>query len=120
VDFLVFLIALIILVFLLEKVINKLLGVKRKKISETSGRNIDQWRRGIIVIIALCTLPFVVWNSISIKWFWIPYLILLLGSESFMEWKYIKDSKQYITTLIFLVLGLIIMCNVEYILSTLD
>ncbi|MFC0418506.1 DUF4181 domain-containing protein [Cytobacillus solani] len=58
-------------------------------------------------------------SSISLKWFWIVYLTFLSGSQSFMEWKYIKNSKQYITTLIFLILGLIIIYNIEHIFSIL-
>lgn len=112
-----FLIVLIIIAFILEKVINKFLGVKRKSISETSGKIVDRWRRGAIVVIFICTLPFVIAkNYTSIKWFWILYLILLLGSETFMEWKYIKNSKQYISTLIFLILGLIFIYYLEYLL----
>ncbi|MED3573681.1 DUF4181 domain-containing protein [Cytobacillus praedii] len=118
--FFVFLIVLIILAFLLEKVLNKLFGVQRIKLSETTAKNVDRWRRGIIVGICLCSFPFIINSIISIKWFWIVFLILSSGSESLLEWIYIKNSKQYITTLIFLILGLIIIYNVEHILSILS
>ncbi len=35
--------AIILLLFPLEKVLYKLLGVEKKKISDTSGKNIDRW-----------------------------------------------------------------------------
>lgn len=47
------------------------------------------------------------------KWYWIIYLILLLGFQSILEWKFLKNSKQYITTLIFLIFGVIIIYNIE-------
>jgi hypothetical protein len=120
VGFLVVIIVLIILLFLLEKIINKLLGVEKKKISETSGKNVDRWGRGIILVIFLCTLPFVITKDINVMmWYWILYLILLLGFQSILEWKYLKNSKQYVTTLIFLMLSVIIMYNIEYFLQLL-
>ncbi|MDP1422112.1 DUF4181 domain-containing protein [Peribacillus simplex] len=114
----VLIIVLVIFVFLLEKIINKLLVVKKKKISETSGKNVDRWGRGIILVIFLCTIPFVITKDTNVmKWYWILYLILLLGFQSILEWKYLKNSKQYITTLIFLMLSVSIMYNFEYFLQ---
>lgn len=121
VGFWVLIIALVIWVFLLEKIINKLLGVEKQKISETSGKKVDRWGRGIILVIFLCTLPFVISNDINImKWYWILYFVLLLGLQSILEWKFLKNSKQYVTTLIFLMLSIIIFYNIEYFAQLLD
>ncbi len=100
--------------FLLEKIINKLLGVEKKKVSETSGKKVDRWGRGIILVIFLCTIPFFTLNTDGMKWYWIFYFIVLFGFQSILEWKYLKNSKQHVTTLIFLMLGVIIMYNIEY------
>ncbi|KQU19443.1 hypothetical protein ASG65_23890 [Bacillus sp. Leaf13] len=107
----VFIIVFIILGILLEKTINKLLGVEKKKISGTSGKIVDQWGRGVILVIFLCTFPSVSTNDMN--WLLILYFFLLLGFQSILEWKYLKNSKQYVTTLIFLILGVIIMYNIE-------
>ncbi|MGE8081612.1 DUF4181 domain-containing protein [Peribacillus loiseleuriae] len=110
-----FIIVLIILVILLEKIINKLLRVEKKKISQTSGKNVDRWGRGIILILFLCTLPFFITGETSfIKWYWILYLIVLLGFQSILEWKYLKNSKQYVATLIILIIFVILLYNIEY------
>jgi dipeptide/tripeptide permease len=115
VGFWVLIIVFAILVFLLDKILNKLLGIEKKKISETSGRKIDRWGRGIILVIFLCTLPFVITQDTNvIKWYWILYVILVMGFQSILEWKYLKDSKQHVTTLIFLMLSVIILYNIEY------
>ncbi|NYF23398.1 DUF4181 domain-containing protein [Sporosarcina sp. JAI121] len=111
--FWVFIIVLVIS-FLLDKILNKLLGIEKRKISETSGRKIDRWGRGIILVIFLCTLPFVVTQDTNVmKWYWILYIIVLLGFQSILEWKYLKDSKQHVTTLIYLLLSVIIMYNID-------
>ena len=115
VGFLFFIVLVILMILLIEKVIFKLFGVEKKRISETSGKNIDRWGNGIILVIFLCTLPFVIEKDINVmKWYWILYFILSLGFQSVMEWKYLKNSKQYVTTLIFLMLSVIIMFNIEY------
>jgi Domain of unknown function (DUF4181) len=113
---LVFIIILFILFFLLEKVVNKLLGVKRQKISETPGKKIDRWGRGITTVILICiAIPYFIINSnISWKWYFILLLIFTLGFQAILEWKYIKNSRQYASTLITLIVGLIFMFNIEF------
>ena len=108
-------IILIILMLFLEKILNKIIGVEKKRISETSGKSVERWGRGIILVIFLIALPFVVsMDTNIIKWYLIVYFFLLLGFQSILEWKYLKNSKQYITTLVFLIIGLIVMYNLEY------
>lgn len=116
---LVFLIILIILVFFLEKIINKLLHVEKKKISETPGKKLDRWGRGIILFIFLFTLPFIIFGDSTnfIKWYWIIYLTVLMGFQAFLEWKYLKNSKQYVNTIFFMILTGIIIFNIEYLLT---
>lgn len=116
---LVFLIILIILVFFLDEIINKLLHVEKKKISETTGKKLNRWGRGIILFIFLFTLPFVIFGDSTnfIKWYWIIYLTVLMGFQAFLEWKYLKNSKQYVTTIIFMILTAIIIFNIEYLLT---
>ncbi|MEH7545463.1 MULTISPECIES: DUF4181 domain-containing protein [Bacillaceae] len=37
-----------------------------------------------------------------------------MSFQSILEWKYLKNSKQFVTTLIFLILSVIIMYNIGY------
>lgn len=119
---LAFLFVSLILVFLLEKIINKLLGIKHKeKISETAGKNVDRWGRGIILVIFLCSLPFFIEQEASVmKWYYILFFISLWGFQAILEWKYLKNSKQYVSTLIFLVLVVVYFYNIENFLTLLD
>lgn len=119
--FLVFFIIIVILGFVLEKIIYKLLHVEKKKISETSGKNVDRWGRGLILVMFLCTLPFVVAQDTTnvLKWYWILYITILLGLQAILEWKYLKNSKQYVATFIFIILSVTLMYNIEYFLQLL-
>lgn len=113
--FWILIIVLVILMFLVEKIVNKFLGIEKKRVSETSGKNVDRWGKGIILVIFLCALPFVVTQDTNfIKLTWILYIIVLLGFQSILEWKYLKNSKQYVTTLIFLVLCVVFLYYLEY------
>ena len=113
---LVFIIILFILFFLLEKIVNRLLGVKRQKISETPGKKIDRWGRGITAVIFFCiAIPYFIINSnISWKWYFILLLIFTIGFQAILEWKYIKNSRQYASTLIILIVSLIFLFNIEF------
>ena len=114
-EFLGSLIVIAIFMFLISKITNKLLGVKERQISETPGKNIERWGRGIIFVILLCTTPFVNnHDSNEVRWYLGLYPVLFFGFQSILEWKYIKNSKQYLTTIIFLMFFLIIIFNVEY------
>ncbi|MEJ8767213.1 MULTISPECIES: DUF4181 domain-containing protein [Oceanobacillus] len=47
------------------------------------------------------------------KGFFILYMIILIDFQAFLEWKYLKNSKQYITTVIILVLAVLFIYNLE-------
>jgi hypothetical protein len=105
----------IILFLQFEKLLRKWLGVEKRNIAETSGKNVERRGRGIILLIFLFTLPIVITEEgEGLKWYWIFYLMVSLGFQSFVEWKYLKDSKEYVITLIFLLLCIIIMYNINY------
>ena len=112
--YLVFVTLIFLIGFLIEKGILKSFVGEKKKISETPGKSILRWGRGIILAVALCSLPFFNAKDINLKWYWILYFILLYVFESVIEWKYIKNSKQYVITLFYLLLIIIIFYNIDY------
>ncbi|MCP3029008.1 DUF4181 domain-containing protein [Halobacillus sp. A5] len=114
-EFVAFLIVLIAMMFVTEKITNKILRVEKVRISETSGKNLDRWGRGIILLVFIITLWFVIdLNSDAlIKYYLMAYLAIILGFQAIMEFTFIKDSKQYISTMIILLMSLIIMYNVD-------
>lgn len=112
-----FVIIFIILSVFIERVIRKRLGVEKQRISETAGKNVDRWGRGIILVTFLATLPYFIEKEDEIvKWYWIFYYVILMGFQALIQWKYLKNSKEYIITLIFLVLGIIFLFSVDSVL----
>ncbi|RKQ29347.1 DUF4181 domain-containing protein [Oceanobacillus halophilus] len=92
-------------------IMNKLLGVNVQKIAETPGKKADLWGQRFFMVLFLCSLPF--FELSRLKWYLIIFSSLLLGFQSFLEWKYMKDPKQYITTLVFWGVLLIILFNFD-------
>lgn len=113
--FVVFLIILLILYSLLEKIVNKALGVQKEKLSETPGKNIDRWGRSIIIVTFIILLSPL--NSIHINVILMLYWLTLLGFQAILEYIYIKDSKQYLSTIILLLAGLFIIFVGTYFLN---
>lgn len=95
-----------IFIFLLEKGINKLLGVERKKLSETSGKRVDRSGNVVIGILSMVAIPFLVHEPSFFLWHFILIWIVAYGFKAIMEWKYVKNSKQYVATLILLIIGI--------------
>ena len=89
--------------FGLEFALKKWLKIEKVKISETEGKNIDRWGQGIILVVALCFLPFMLSGSPwHMLWFWIIYWIVFSFFQASLQWKYAKESREYILTLVYL------------------
>ncbi|GIP22888.1 DUF4181 domain-containing protein [Paenibacillus sp. J22TS3] len=41
----------------------------------------------------------------TLKWFFILFITIAYGFRSFIDWKYLRDSKEYMVSLIVLILG---------------
>ncbi|WP_345240357.1 DUF4181 domain-containing protein [Pontibacillus salipaludis] len=121
-NFIALLLVLSILVFMVEKITNKILRVEKVKLSETSGKNIDRFGRGVILLIFVTTLWFVLKNDSTMitKLYFMTYITFLFGFQAIMEFIFIKGSKQYISTVVLLVITLIIMYNLTEIFFWID
>ena len=101
-------IILVLTLFLLEKAFNQFFHVKKKKLAETAGKRIDRIGRLILTILCLAALPLFFIHEATftqIKWYLIFFVTIFAGFQLFMEWKYIKGSKQYLTTLLLFIIG---------------
>lgn len=104
-EFIVFIIILFFLLYVVEKGLTKWLGIEKMNVSETPGKNVNRWGKGILFVLFVFTYSFFISKGKNVMiWFWIIFLTLSMGFQSFVEWKYLKPSKQYIITLSFLVL----------------
>lgn len=93
-----FIIAFVSVLYFGEKMLIKWLDVEKQHVSETKGRRVDRWGKGLIVAGFLCVLPFVVDNDLFFI-YWMVYFTVLYGFQAILEWKYLKNSKQYVVTL---------------------
>jgi hypothetical protein len=100
---------LVILLAVLAPLLRKWIVGTDRYIDETDGRRVDFWGRIILVIIFLVLLFFVVDTSDEtiVKWFFIIALTITTAFQSIIEWKYLKNSKEFVVTLILWVIGLI-------------
>ncbi|ASK63904.1 hypothetical protein CFK37_17950 [Virgibacillus phasianinus] len=100
---------LVVFILVANFLLNKLfLGRKKKEISETLGKNVHRWGMVIIGVISIYFLfSLDIFNENVMKWFWLSFIIIAQSFQSFMEWKFLKGSKQYVVSLIVLMLGLI-------------
>lgn len=113
-EFIATVIGLLILLFVIEKIINKILSVEKKKISETSGRRINRWGQTVLFIILLFLLWFMIESSdIQSMFYFTVYLALLFGYQAVMEFIFIKRSRQYISTAILLIIVLVVVFNLN-------
>ena len=114
--FLVFLIVFGILVFLMERLLTKLLRIKKQKISDTPGKKIYSWGKVCILILFLCSLPFVVNSENQYAFAGVIMLNIILNFlfDAFMEWKYLKNSKQYVVTLVYIAMLIVLFSNMRY------
>ncbi|WP_208588687.1 DUF4181 domain-containing protein [Gracilibacillus suaedae] len=114
-EFIITVIGLLILLFVVEKITNKILSVEQRKISETSGKSIDRWGQTILFIVFLIMLWFAIDSSDFLLLFYVMiYLALYFGFQAIIEFIYIKESRQYISTIVVLILILGVMYNLDH------
>lgn len=87
--------------FILRLMIN---GDETKELSE-DGKAINLWGKVILSAVAIIIAIYMNYNGQSLKWFWLILIIAAFGFQAFVDWKYLKNSKQYIVSLIVLVMG---------------
>ena len=96
------LIVLALVAISIENQVEKFLGVKRREISETPGKRVQRWGRTIIVVVFIFSYfsSTVQESDVLLNTNWFVLIVTLMGFQVILEWKYLKESKQYITTLI--------------------
>ena len=104
----VILIVLALVAVSIENQVEKFLGVKRREISETPGKIVQRWGITIIVVIFIFSYfsATIQESDVLLYNHWFVLIVTLKGYQVILEWKYLKGSKQYITTLISLILML--------------
>lgn len=93
--------------FVVDRFLTQILRIKKRRVSETAGKKIEQWGNGIIVLVYLVTLWLVPDQSDGLRIIHLlGSLALLLGFKASLEFIYLKVSRQYILTAILLLINL--------------
>ena len=106
----IFLLVIIILLFiLLELILRRTLKIEKKHISETEGKKVYRIGIFIITVITICFIPIVVTKErVYMALFLFLFFIARFGFELFVEWKYMRESREYLITLANMVLVMIV------------
>ncbi|MFD9627257.1 DUF4181 domain-containing protein [Peribacillus muralis] len=101
------------LMIFIDKIVRKWVGLEKKKVSETPGKNIDRWGRGIILVIYLCTLPFIIEEPKHMKLIFLCYFTVIFGFQLIMEKTYLKN-KEYLFTLANILILLVLLYYIDH------
>lgn len=98
-----------IVMFIVDRFLTQILGIQKRRVSETAGKRIEQWGNGIIFLVYLITLWFAIGQSDDVRIIHLlGNLALLLGFKASLEFIYLKASRQYILTAILLLVDLFV------------
>ncbi|MDM5333810.1 DUF4181 domain-containing protein [Ureibacillus composti] len=102
-------IIIILLFILLELILRRTLKIEKKDISETEGKKVYRIGIFIITVVTICFIPIVVTkDTFYMTLFLFLFFIIRFGFELFVEWKYMRESREYLITLANMVLVIIV------------
>ncbi|MGO4348772.1 DUF4181 domain-containing protein [Paenibacillus sp. MCAF9] len=81
-----------------------IVGTAKKETSD-KGKKVSMWGMIIAAIIAAANIIFIDLEGNALKWFCMVFIFIIAGFQSFVDWKFLKGSKEYIVTLLVLVIG---------------
>jgi hypothetical protein len=87
-----------------------------KRVSETDGEYIDRWGSGIIGVTALVLYFFVLEdnNYEVMKGFILFLIIIVLGFQSLLEWKYL-EGKKHVASMILLIVSVVAVVGIFHV-----
>ncbi|MGO4693046.1 DUF4181 domain-containing protein [Paenibacillus sp. 2TAB26] len=81
-----------------------IVGTAKKETSD-KGKRVSMWGMTIAALIATAIIIFIDLEGNALKWFCMLFIFIVAGFQSFVDWKFLKGSKEYIVTLLVLVIG---------------
>ncbi|RCX21440.1 uncharacterized protein DUF4181 [Fontibacillus phaseoli] len=88
-----------------------IVGLDKRELPE-EGKEVNIWGKIILALVGIIVFIVIAFavgmDSLAMKWFWMLFVILTVGFQSFIDWKYQRESRQYIVSLIVLVLGIVL------------
>lgn len=81
---------------------------RRKNVFQTNGKFLYIIGLMILAVIGFSSLMYLdLLNTDAMKWYWLGLLVIVMGFHILMEWIFIKGSKEYVVSLISLLVGVV-------------
>ncbi|ART77075.1 hypothetical protein B4U37_13900 [Sutcliffiella horikoshii] len=98
--------------------VRKLLGIKRAKLTDPKGKKIDVLGRIICVILVFITYPAVIETGVlQIEHLFVIFFTVLFCLQAIIQYLYIKESKEFIITLLMNVVFVVFLLNIDSLLK---
>ncbi|TYS68207.1 DUF4181 domain-containing protein [Sutcliffiella horikoshii] len=96
----------------------KLLGIKRAKLTDPKGKKIDLLGRVICVILAFVLYPtFIETEVLEMNYLFIIFFTVLFCFQAIIQYIYIKESKEFIITLLMNIVFVVFLFNIDALLK---
>ena len=83
-----------------------LIDGQRKNVFQTKGRTVYIFGLAILALCAFALVARVIDQNFNASgWYWLTIVVVIMGFHAVMEWLFIKDSKEYVVSLISLFVG---------------
>ncbi len=103
---------------IVDVAVRKLLGIKRAKLTDPKGKKIDLLGRIICVILAFIMYPaFIETEVLEMNYLFIILFTVLFCFQAVVQYIYIKESKEFIITLIMNVVFVVFLFNINFLLN---
>jgi Domain of unknown function (DUF4181) len=104
-------IALLALIIVFTHLILSVLIIGKVKITlPEEGKDINLYGKIVLGIMGVSSFLIILFlfgiQSVQMKWFWIIYIVLVYGFQSFIEWRFLREEKSYIVSLIVMFIGI--------------
>lgn len=116
-EFIFVLILLLLWFFVAEKVVRKVLKVKKTDLDDTPGAKIRAWSQGTIIFLSMLIIPSadMEWRE-GMLWIWSIYLTTFSAIDVFLQRKYIPESREHLATLAMFPIGMGMLVGIGFLL----
>ncbi|QHT46218.1 DUF4181 domain-containing protein [Bacillus sp. SB49] len=114
-DILLFFISAGLFMYLLDKYLHRWLGVNKVDLSTTKAWRVERWGSRLFFILFLLLLWSIDRTVENGFWLFISGIVAFNSFHALLEWMYIKNSRQFVVTLLLMVSVLLLLLAGHYV-----
>jgi hypothetical protein len=108
----------VIVLMLVDVVVRKALNIKRVKLTDPKAKKLDVFGRVLCAVIIFVAFPPLLDNGvIQLKYLFMILFTVLFSFQAILQYIYIKESKEYIITLLMSVVFIVFMLNIDFLID---